>query len=57
MRGSDAVYPDSWYVALLRDAAEPNYRDGYAAVGTPGGDWHWRSTRAWAAEDTMDGPQ
>ena len=57
MRGNDAVYPNSRYMALLRDTTEPNYREAHATVGTPGGDRHWRSTRTWAAGDTVDGPQ
>ena len=58
LRGNDPVYTNSWYMALLRDSTEPNYREENAPVGTPGGGRRtWATTRTWAAEDTMDGPQ
>ena len=56
MRGNHAVYPNSRYMALLRDTTEPVFHESTAA-GTLGGERRWRSTRTWAAEDTMDWPQ
>ena len=45
------------YMALPRDSTEPNYREERTPAGAPGGDRRWMTTRIWAAEDTMVGPQ
>ena len=58
LRGNDPAYTNSWYMVILRDTTEPNYREMDAPAGAPrGGRRILGAARAWAAEDAMDGPQ